>query len=139
MRTRAKLGEMTMRVELQAELLEKKGVRGRAEEALEAVGRVSPATRRPYPLTVVCEAWRVARSSVYALRARLGGPLEADHQPGKRGPKTALRQYRSTARPSRSFRPTPGQATSSHLRPNLASRRQRRAVPSSTCFVLPAR
>ena len=40
---------------------------------------------------MVCETWRVARSSVYALRARLGGPPEADRrQPGKRGPKTAL-------------------------------------------------
>ena len=69
----------------------KKGVRGRAEEALEALGRVSPATKRPYPLTMVCETWRVARSSVYALRARLGSSLEPDRpQPGKRGSKTAL-------------------------------------------------
>ena len=70
----------------------KKGVRGRASEALEALGRVSPATDRAYSLTMVCEAWRVARSSVYALRASLGGPLKPDRrQPGKRGPKTALR------------------------------------------------
>ncbi len=49
---------------------------------------MSPATRRPYPLTMVCEAWRVARSSVYALRGR---PPESDRRvPGKRGPKTAL-------------------------------------------------
>ena len=40
---------------------------------------------------MVCETWRVARSSVYALRARLGGPPEPDRrQPAKRGPKTAL-------------------------------------------------
>ena len=52
---------------------------------------MSPATRRRYPLTMVCETWRVARSSVYALRARVGGPPESDRrQPGKRGPKTAL-------------------------------------------------
>ena len=52
---------------------------------------MSPATNRPYPLTMVCETWRVARSSVYALRARLGGPPESGRwQPGKRGPKTAL-------------------------------------------------
>ena len=52
---------------------------------------MSPATRRRYPLTMVCETWRVARSSVYALRTRLGEPLQADRrQPGKRGPKTAL-------------------------------------------------
>ncbi|MDE0081843.1 MAG: IS3 family transposase, partial [Gammaproteobacteria bacterium] len=51
---------------------------------------MSPATRWPYPLTMVCETWRIARSSVYALRARLDGPPEPDRrQPGKRGPKTA--------------------------------------------------
>ena len=33
----------------------KKGVRGRASEALEALGRVSPATNRAYPLTTLCE------------------------------------------------------------------------------------
>ena len=80
-----------MRVELQAELLEKRGVRGRASEALEALGRVRPATNRAYPLTMVCEAWRVARSSVYALWAQVVGVPEADRrQPGKRGPKTEL-------------------------------------------------
>lgn len=52
---------------------------------------MSPTTNRPYPLTMMCETWRVARSSVYALEARLGGSPEADRrQPGKRGPKTAL-------------------------------------------------
>ncbi len=53
---------------------------------------MSPATNRPYPLTMVCETWRVARSSVYALRTRLGSPPESSdrRQPGKRGPKTAL-------------------------------------------------
>ena len=52
---------------------------------------MSPATDRAYPLTMVCESWRVARSSVYALRGQLGGPLESDRrQPGKRGPKTEL-------------------------------------------------
>ncbi len=39
MRTRVKLGEMTLRVELQAELLENKGGRGRTEKALAARGR----------------------------------------------------------------------------------------------------
>ena len=40
---------------------------------------------------MVCETWRVARSSVYALRARRGDHPESDRrQPGKRGPKTAL-------------------------------------------------
>ena len=52
---------------------------------------MSRATNRPYPRTMVCETWRVARSSVYALRARLGEPLTSDgRHPGKRGPKTAL-------------------------------------------------
>ena len=52
---------------------------------------MSPATNWPYPLTMVCETWRVARSSVYALRAQQGGPLTSDRrQPGKRGPKSAL-------------------------------------------------
>ena len=42
-------------------------------------------------MTMVCETWRVARSSVYALRAQQGGPVTPDRrQPGKRGPKTAL-------------------------------------------------
>ena len=73
LRTRAKLGEMTMRVRV------------------EARGRVNPATNRRYPLTMVCETCRVARSSVYALRAQQGGPLNSDRRhPGKRGPKTAL-------------------------------------------------
>ncbi len=52
---------------------------------------MSPATRWPYPMTMVCETWRVARSSVYALREQQGGPVTSDRrQPGKRGPKTAL-------------------------------------------------
>ena len=68
----------------------KKGVRGRASEALEAVGRVSPATDRAYPLTMVCETWQVARSSVYALRAQVGGEPVQSRTLGKRGPKTAL-------------------------------------------------
>jgi hypothetical protein len=29
---------------------------------------VSPSTRRRYPLTMLCQVWRVARSSVYATR-----------------------------------------------------------------------
>ena len=47
---------------------------------------MSRSTGRPYPLTLVCEAWRVPRSSVYALRSAPGG----DGKPGKRGPKTEL-------------------------------------------------
>ena len=47
---------------------------------------MSPSTGRAYPLTLVCAAWRVPRSSVYALRSADGGGRE----PGKRGPRTAL-------------------------------------------------
>ena len=47
---------------------------------------MSPSTGRSYPLTLVCAAWRVPRSSVYALRSAGGG----DGEPGKRGPKTEL-------------------------------------------------
>lgn len=45
---------------------------------------MSPATGRPYPLTMICEAFGVARSSVYASQRRQAGtrPLSA-----KRGPK----------------------------------------------------
>ena len=64
----------------------KSGVRGGDEEALAARGRVSPSTGRSYPLTLVCEAWRVPRSSAYALRSAVGGECK----PGKRGPKTEL-------------------------------------------------
>ena len=51
---------------------------------------MSPATDRAYSLTMVCEAWRVARSSVYALRAQVVGEQVQSRTPGKRGPKTAL-------------------------------------------------
>ena len=47
-------------------------------EGEEPDGRVSAATDRTYPLTMVCETWRVARSSVYALRAQVGGALASD-------------------------------------------------------------
>ena len=45
---------------------------------------MSPGTRRPYPLTMVCEVYRVARSSVYAAAA----PVRAAEPASKRGPKT---------------------------------------------------
>ena len=47
---------------------------------------MSSSTGRTYPLKLLCTAWRVPRSSVYALRSAPGGV----EQPGKRGPKTAL-------------------------------------------------
>jgi hypothetical protein len=50
---------------------------------------VSPATGRPYPVTMVCEAFRVARSTFYASggASRDGASAKA---PGKRGPKTTI-------------------------------------------------
>ncbi len=49
---------------------------------------MSSGTGRRYPLTMVCEVWRVARSTVYRMRARgLGSEVG---EPGKRGPKTEL-------------------------------------------------
>ena len=47
---------------------------------------VSPSTRRRYTLTMICQTWRVARSSVYAsARSRGAAP-----RLGKRGPTTAV-------------------------------------------------
>lgn len=46
----------------------------------------SPSTSRAYPLTMICQVWRVARSSVYATAAPLGAaPVRS-----KRGPKTLV-------------------------------------------------
>jgi hypothetical protein len=49
---------------------------------------VSKGTGRPYPLTMICEVWRVARSTVYAARRRSGTPQPMG--PQKRGPKTRV-------------------------------------------------
>jgi putative transposase len=49
---------------------------------------VSPGTGRTYPLTLICEVWRVARSTVYAVRDRTVETLTIE--PRKRGPKTKL-------------------------------------------------
>ena len=49
---------------------------------------VSPGTGRRYPLILVCQVWRVGRSSVYATPAAAGGPPDAEA--GKRGPRTAI-------------------------------------------------
>lgn len=51
-------------------------------------GHVSPSTGRRYPLTMLCAAWRVARSSVYA--ARPPSPGAPAKPPGKRGPTPAI-------------------------------------------------
>ncbi len=47
-------------------------------------GRVSRATQRPYPLTLICAVYRVARSSVYAVVR----PTPAAGPARKPGPKT---------------------------------------------------
>ena len=49
---------------------------------------MSPGTGRTYPLTLICEVWRVARSTVYAVRDRAVETLTVE--PKKRGPKTKL-------------------------------------------------
>lgn len=48
---------------------------------------MSPATGEHYPLTTICEVWRVPRSTVYTARDR--GLCEPS-APRKRGPKTEL-------------------------------------------------
>jgi hypothetical protein len=69
-----------MKLELAEEPLEKKGLRGRPEEAQAQRGRVSPAAGKRYPLTLICAVWRVARSSVYAsaVRASLAGNRDGE-------------------------------------------------------------
>lgn len=48
---------------------------------------MSPTTGERYPLTTICEVWRVPRSTVYAARER---GLREPSPPQKRGPKTEL-------------------------------------------------
>lgn len=48
---------------------------------------MSPASGERYPLTTICEVWRVPRSTVYAVRDR---GLREPPPPKKRGPKTEL-------------------------------------------------
>jgi putative transposase len=55
------------------------------EEIAAVRTRVSPSTGRRYPLTMLCQVWRVARSSVYAPAAAPGGPPAA-----RRGPKPVV-------------------------------------------------
>ncbi|MGH7373738.1 MAG: IS3 family transposase [Candidatus Rokuibacteriota bacterium] len=49
-------------------------------------GTSSPRTQRRYPLTLICEVFGVARSSVYAA----GAPAARPPRQGKRGPKVAV-------------------------------------------------
>jgi len=55
------------------------------EEVAPVKQRVSPSTGRRYPLTMVCQVWRVARSSLYATALSVSAPPA-----GRRGPKPAV-------------------------------------------------
>ncbi len=48
---------------------------------------MSPATGRRYPLTMICEVWSIARSTVYQAEERGN---DESREPKKRGPKTEL-------------------------------------------------
>lgn len=48
---------------------------------------MSEGTGKSYPLTMICEVWRVARSTVYAARH---SSKSTALKPQKRGPKTEL-------------------------------------------------
>ena len=85
--TQAKVGELTMQLELAEMLLEKKGVRGRAGEVEEVAGLVSAGTGRRYPVTMVCAVWCVPRSTVYTQRGQARRPA---WKPQKRGPRTLV-------------------------------------------------
>jgi putative transposase len=54
------------------------------EEVQAVRGQVSPSTGQRYPLTLICQVFHVARSSVYAAQV----PPAPAGPPGKRGPKT---------------------------------------------------
>jgi transposase InsO family protein len=55
------------------------------EEIAPVRAQVSPSTGRRYPLTMVCQVWRVARSSVYAASPRMPAAPA-----GRRGPKPVI-------------------------------------------------
>ena len=53
--------------------------------------QLSPGVGRRYPLTLVCQVWRVARSSVYASSSPpAGGEEDGTRAAGKRGPRMAV-------------------------------------------------
>lgn len=70
MTPQAKVGELTMRLESGEMLLEERGLRGGVGKVEEVAGLVSAATGRRYPVTMVCEVWRVARSSGWPDQVR---------------------------------------------------------------------
>src|SRR5262249_54911887 len=65
----------------------KKGLRGGMEEVQAVRGTISPGIHRRYPLSLICEMFGVARSSVYAATGTRPAPAAV---PAKRGPKTAV-------------------------------------------------
>ena len=86
-RTRAKLGETMMKLELtQRGPARKKGVRGGIEEAQEVAGMKSVFTGRVYPRTMICAVYRLPRSTWYAAGGLLVG--ERPMAPIKRGPRS---------------------------------------------------
>ena len=82
-------------------------------------GRVSRATQRPYPLTLICAVCRVARSSVYAVvrPTPTAGPARKPGPKSRAAPKGVLAQLQ-TALPDSllspsdppSYPPTPARA-----------------------------
>jgi hypothetical protein len=68
---RAKIGELMMRLELAEDLIKKRGFTDEWKwRAMK--GRVGRATRRVFPLTMICTVYRVARSTVYVTGRRRG-------------------------------------------------------------------
>ena len=85
-RARAELNDVTMRMELASALVKERDVRAEVDRVREAREWVSPATGRRYPLRMICDVWRVARSTVYTRENRES--VSAPREPRKRGPKT---------------------------------------------------
>ncbi len=83
-RAQAKVGELTMQLEVLEWLLEKR-VRGGVAEVAALQGTVSVATGKPYRLQLLCTVLRVPRLSVYGARAGRPVPMGA-----KRGPKSPV-------------------------------------------------
>src|SRR5881392_2590519 len=84
-RVQAKVGELTMKLEIVEWFLEKKGYGEELKEVEALRGAVSPGTRQRYTVALLCEALHAPRSSVYAAGAE-AVPTDG----GKHGPKTAL-------------------------------------------------
>src|SRR5262249_31232601 len=84
-RVQAKVGKLTMKLEIVEWFLKKKGSGAGVAEVETLRGAVSPRTRQRYTVTLICEALHAPRSSVYAA-----GFAPAPTEGGKSGPRTAL-------------------------------------------------